>query len=437
MSNKHVFLALPCKSGSTRVETTAALLRDCSQLQANGWHFLIRAHTGDSFVQRTRNLLIGEFLETQCDNMIFIDDDIAWEDGALLKLLNHPVDVVGATYRVKDDNAIRYPIRELDYKNIHRPALEFMRNPETGLCEVDALPGGFLRISRAAIERAVEARKDTWFRDMGTTAYELCHVRLLPTRTGYEGEDYSLCRTLRDTGSKVWLDPHIRMMHVGEKVFEGCLWDDLQAMRPQNTAHKIKEALRQDDGGLPPYLPDKAQQNPIEFKWLASKMAGAEKILEVGSCIGHSLKLFAKHAVKGAKLRSIDLGLVGMNGDFETAGMLRKAIEDLRKQGYDAECLIANSRSSEAIGWARENGPYDFVYIDGGHDYETVKADFENYGPLGDLVGFHDIGHDAHDVRKFWEEIKGAGFKTEEMIASNQGTGLVHQPSKKWGRFAA
>jgi predicted O-methyltransferase YrrM len=391
-----------------------------------GWGFLIRGHVGDSFVQRARNLLIGMFLETDCTDLFFIDDDIGWPPGALARMLRHPVDIVGATYRVKTDDNVRYPMRELDYKNPHRKRMEL--NPENNLIEVDAVPGGFLRMSRAAVERLVESRKDTWFRDNGIVAYNLCDVILLPERTGYEGEDYTFCKNIRAAGMQVWLDPHLRMSHVGEQVFEGCLWDDLQSTRPQNTAQRIKEALRREDGGLPPYLPAKAQQSAIELKWLTSKMAGAEKILEVGSCIGESLKVFAKHAIKGAKLRSIDLGVVGLNGDFETAGLLRKAIEDLKKQGFDADVMIANSRSPEAVKWAEENGPYDFVYIDGDHSYEGVKADFKNYGPLGDLVGFHDIGHAAHDVNRFWQELKAKDYQTEEMIASDQGTGLVYFP---------
>ena len=49
----------------------------------------------------------------------------------------------------------------------------------------------------------------------------------------------------------------------------------------------------------------------------------------------------------------------------------------------------------------------DMLFIDGGHEYKTVKADFENYKALvrnGGWIVFHDV-MGIPDVKKFWEEI--------------------------------
>jgi cephalosporin hydroxylase len=57
----------------------------------------------------------------------------------------------------------------------------------------------------------------------------------------------------------------------------------------------------------------------------------------------------------------------------------------------------------------------DFMFIDGDHSYEGVKADFENFSGLvkkGGYIAFHDItDSDYHRfygcfVEKFWKEIK-------------------------------
>jgi len=96
----------------------------------------------------------------------------------------------------------------------------------------------------------IESRKDEWFKAMGVKCWDLCDVRRLPDHGDYEGEDYNLCKTARAAGLKVWLDPHLRMLHVGEKVFEGCVWDDLQAAELQkpvtggNVRDRIREAVR-------------------------------------------------------------------------------------------------------------------------------------------------------------------------------------------------
>ena len=60
------------------------------------------------------------------------------------------------------------------------------------------------------------------------------------------------------------------------------------------------------------------------------------------------------------------------------------------------------------------NGPYDLIFIDGGHDYETVKSDFVNFSKLvskNGVIVFHDImdcdvPKGKKGVPDFWKEIK-------------------------------
>ncbi len=65
----------------------------------------------------------------------------------------------------------------------------------------------------------------------------------------------------------------------------------------------------------------------------------------------------------------------------------------------------------------------DVLFIDGAHDYKTVKSDYEMYSPLvreGGMVAFHDIKDTEEHVRnkvdvpRLWRKIK-KGKKTEEI----------------------
>lgn len=57
--------------------------------------------------------------------------------------------------------------------------------------------------------------------------------------------------------------------------------------------------------------------------------------------------------------------------------------------------------------------PIDFLFIDGDHSYEGVKADYEKYSPLvrsRGIIALHDITeHDPAQnchVKEFWDELK-------------------------------
>ncbi len=161
------------------------------------------------------------------------------------------------------------------------------------------------------------------------------------------------------------------------------------------------------------------QQDEKEFAWLLQRMRGSASILEVGSSYGHSLRMFAVAAKPGACIRSIDLGTDRFVEDdnsvhhVQTADSLMRAIADLQMQGYDADAWIGDSHSAAAITWATKDAPYDFVFLDGDHTYEGVLADWKHYGPLGRLVGFHDMML-MEPVMRLWKEIKSTGIATEE-----------------------
>ncbi len=167
-----------------------------------------------------------------------------------------------------------------------------------------------------------------------------------------------------------------------------------------------------------------SQQDPEEVAWLCGRIKGAKSVLEIGSCHGNSLRLFAPHLASGAIIRSIDIGDGTDWHEEQTWPPLLKTISDLQKQGFDARVNLRNSKAPDAVKWAEFWAPYDFVFIDGDHSYDGVKADWLNYGPMAPLVGFHDIAYQPREVKRLWAEIK-ATHDTEEIVRSRMGIGLV------------
>ena len=53
--------------------------------------------------------------------------------------------------------------------------------------------------------------------------------------------------------------------------------------------------------------------------------------------------------------------------------------------------------------------PIDILFVDGNHEYEGVKRDFEIYGPMTrHILAFHDISIDfaGYGIRKLWTELR-------------------------------
>jgi hypothetical protein len=159
-------------------------------------------------------------------------------------------------------------------------------------------------------------------------------------------------------------------------------------------------------------------QHPPELVWLLSKLTGIESVLEIGSASGHTLYMMAMECMKGSKVCSIDAGLYAADLDM--------VMKEIQKGGREAAWFHGDSKSPRAIEFAQSMAPFDFIFIDGDHSYEGVKSDWENYGQMAKMVGFHDIAHPHHEVSSLWAEIKN-DHKTEECVLSNMGIGLVYR----------
>ena len=72
--------------------------------------------------------------------------------------------------------------------------------------------------------------------------------------------------------------------------------------------------------------------------------------------------------------------------------------------------ICGDSTKSDIIKKVDLLGPYDLIFIDGGHEYEAVKKDFNNYSKFlskEGVIALHDIKSNLiTGVPKFWNELK-------------------------------
>jgi predicted O-methyltransferase YrrM len=153
--------------------------------------------------------------------------------------------------------------------------------------------------------------------------------------------------------------------------------------------------------------------HPDELKYLIALASKATSILEIGSRFGEALEMMARAMPVKGKVVSVDLPGVQPWGYADSEPALIKVINSLNSDGYEAYLFLANSTDPWAVERVRLLGDFDLVFIDGDHRYEGVKQDWENYGPLGRVVVFHDIveppegANNRTEVYRLWKEIEG------------------------------
>lgn len=211
----NVTIAIPAYTGQICMGTMRSLINDLIGLVSRGDTFNLVDNIGSAIISDCRGVIATNFYHTDSDCLVFIDDDVAWQAGALLKLIDHPVDLVGGVYPYRAEN-MTYPVKYLD-----KP--ELWADPETGLLEVAAIPTGFMKISRNCMDKMIEAYPQQYYHKSATNEmfYDLFGHLTIDDRK--YGEDYSFCMRWSKIGGKVWCDPEIKMGHIGLKVFEGHL----------------------------------------------------------------------------------------------------------------------------------------------------------------------------------------------------------------------
>ena len=152
-----------------------------------------------------------------------------------------------------------------------------------------------------------------------------------------------------------------------------------------------------------------------------------KRILEIGSLHGGTM-WYWMHAAKGAEIVSVDIGVGAPDSRFSDMEYARINLwpEWERETGCIITQIRADSTSPETVKSVKEYAPFDFIFIDGGHYYETVISDWKNYWPMlrkGGLLAFHDIAYpdgnrDNYGVGRAWREVRDNG-KWQEFIREN------------------
>jgi hypothetical protein len=211
---RKVSIAIPAYTGQVHIGTFRSIFTDVLDLYDRGDHVFVMDECGNALLADARALMVAKFLDSDGTDLIFVDNDVVWEAGTLLKLVDAPVDFVAAIYPQRND-PINYSVSWDQSKQQLIPS-------EHGLLEVWGVPLGCARVSRVMLEKMIEVYSDTEFYCEKAPGQK-AHALFGDYRLGrYKlGEDFAFCARWRNIGGQVWISPECNMGHVGFKTFRG------------------------------------------------------------------------------------------------------------------------------------------------------------------------------------------------------------------------
>lgn len=203
-----VMIAAPSHDGAVNVWHAAALAETCKIGITRDINIIPIYMSFDSLVQRARNDIVKLAIESNVDDLVFIDTDQDWNPEDFFKLLDYNVDVTGAPVPKKSDNE-QYNVRLV---NSH------YEKDRASLVEVASVGTGFLRLTSCAL-KAVWKTSIPYVEDNGKEGRMVFDVCIKDGKL--YSEDVSFCNKWTDSGGKIYIDPSINIAHSGEKRWTG------------------------------------------------------------------------------------------------------------------------------------------------------------------------------------------------------------------------
>lgn len=201
-----IFVAIPVYDGKLHVQSVRCLLNEQAIALLNGDDITINFLSSNAGIAQGRNQLATEFMDSGFDRLVFLDSDVTFEPGTLVKLAYQPADFVAGCYRLKREKE-SYPIAWLP-----DPDKKGLQANEFGLLQVEGVPTGFLALSRNVFQTLLDRHPDRELTiQCGHKAY--CFFQMPLVDGHLYGEDFYFCREWLESGGKIYLDPELHLTH--------------------------------------------------------------------------------------------------------------------------------------------------------------------------------------------------------------------------------
>lgn len=182
----------------------AALEQSVPLVTAAGWEEGCVEERGNPYISAARSIMLRKALDAQADVIVFLDYDLSWTPGALLRLIETPGDVVAGTYRFKKEpeEYMAALVTQPDERPIVR---------EDGCIKADRVPAGFLKVTREAVDKFMTAYPGLCYGPRYSLSVDLfnhgAHEGV------WYGEDYAFSRNWTEKCGDIWIVPDLDITH--------------------------------------------------------------------------------------------------------------------------------------------------------------------------------------------------------------------------------
>lgn len=223
LAGRKLFIALPAYDFKVSLKLAISLARVAQEAPKHGVDIAIGSICGCSVVSRARNLLVQDLMESDCTDLLFIDADINFDPESVFRLmawLSEPyIGIVAGVPRTRKTDKVY--IAKLDQDE------DGLTMNEMGLVRAQRVATAFMMVKREVFETLINAHPEWKYEDVNTNRTLHAVFDFLVTPEGYMGEDFLFCDRAREHGYQVWIDPTIKLGHMGVQEYEGDFGNDV------------------------------------------------------------------------------------------------------------------------------------------------------------------------------------------------------------------
>lgn len=206
---KKLMIGLPAYDHKVGLKMAVSLMKLAQQVLEYGITIQVSSICGCSVVSRARNLIVHEFLKSDCDHLMFIDSDMSFDPESVIRLLafNQDKPIVAGAYEARKEGKIYILTLDSDENGIIMD--------DMGLVKATRVATGFMMVRRDVFEKLAELHPEWLHKDTNSDEKLYCFFDFKCTPEGYIGEDFLFCERAIEAGFSAWIDPTIKLGHMG------------------------------------------------------------------------------------------------------------------------------------------------------------------------------------------------------------------------------